>query len=223
MSVHKQSLVEGDAPRLSAWNGRSTGNRRARGPPCSTFALAAALWLNRAAVLSILPANADDIPVLRDLARRIWHEHYPGIITRDQIDYMLAGMYDARTLHRELAEGVAWFLVRHGLEPVGFMAFAFDPVSLQVKLHKLYLLPRLHGQGLGRQMLEHVRAQAVFRGAGDIRLQVNKQNTRAIRAYERAGFRIREGVVADIGGGFVMDDFVMVLTLEAGSAGILPA
>jgi ribosomal protein S18 acetylase RimI-like enzyme len=112
-----------------------------------------------------------------------------------------------------MAEGVMWHLVSHHGEPVGFISCGFDDPARQVKLHKLYLLPRLHGQGLGRQMLEQVKAQAVLRGAREIRLQVNKQNTRAIRAYERAGFRVRESAVADIGGGFVMDDFIMVLSL----------
>jgi RimJ/RimL family protein N-acetyltransferase len=44
-------------------------------------------------------------------------------------------------------------------------------------------------------------------------LNVNKQNLRAIRAYERNGFFVREAVVVDIGGGFVMDDYVMAKRL----------
>jgi len=34
-----------------------------------------------------------------------------------------------------------------------------------------------------------------------------------VRAYEKHGFAIRESVVVDIGGGFVMDDFVMARSL----------
>ena len=181
---------------------------------CSAIASTPALCLNpAAAVFAIVPALTDDIPVLRDLARRIWHEHYPGIITPEQIDYMLARMYDTEVIRREMAEGVMWHLVRHHGEPVGFISCGFDDPARRVKLHKLYLLPRLHGQGLGRRMLDHVKAQAVLRNAREILLHVNKQNTRAIRSYERAGFRVRESLIADIGGGFVMDDFVMVLAL----------
>jgi RimJ/RimL family protein N-acetyltransferase len=40
-------------------------------------------------------------------------------------------------------------------------------------------------------------------------LSVNKRNTKAITAYKRNGFAIVESVVTDIGGGFVMDDYVM--------------
>ena len=64
-------------------------------------------------MFTILPATADDIPVLRDLAQRIWHAHYSGIISREQIDYMLARMYAAEVIRSELAAGVAWNLARH--------------------------------------------------------------------------------------------------------------
>jgi ribosomal protein S18 acetylase RimI-like enzyme len=38
---------------------------------------------------------------------------------------------------------------------------------------------------------------------------VNKRNERAINSYRKYGFAVRETVVDDIGGGFVMDDFIM--------------
>ena len=167
------------------------------------------------AVITIQPATPADIPTLGSLARRIWDEYYPGIITREQIDYMLARMYDATTIRREMAEGVAWDLVRRPTEPVGFISYSFDAADFRVKLSKLYLLPQLHGCGIGRHMLQHVQATAAQLGAREVWLQVNKRNTRAIRAYQRAGFSVCEAVVSDIGGGFVMDDFIMVLRLPA--------
>jgi hypothetical protein len=42
---------------------------------------------------------------------------------------------------------------------------------------------------------------------------VNKANARAIMAYKRNGFVITESVITDIGGGFVMDDYVMAKDL----------
>jgi hypothetical protein len=44
-------------------------------------------------------------------------------------------------------------------------------------------------------------------------LNVNKRNEVAIAAYSRHGFTIRESVKNDIGGGFVMDDYVMAKPL----------
>jgi len=45
-------------------------------------------------------------------------------------------------------------------------------------------------------------------------LGVNRFNEKAIRAYRRNGFAIREELKTDIGGGFVMDDFIMEKGLE---------
>ncbi|MDB6006010.1 MAG: Ribosomal protein acetylase RimI, partial [Prosthecobacter sp.] len=44
-------------------------------------------------------------------------------------------------------------------------------------------------------------------------LFVNKHNISAIRAYQRAGFAFEKDVITEIGGGFVMDDYVMVKML----------
>src|SRR5438093_2655307 len=110
----------------------SSGSRRPRRRP-RAFAPAARAWFNRAAcriqsfrllpeVITILPATLEDIPTLRALAHRIWHEYYPGIISGEQIDYMLARMYDATTIRREMANGVAWDLVRSQTEPGSIQA-----------------------------------------------------------------------------------------------------
>ena len=40
-------------------------------------------------------------------------------------------------------------------------------------------------------------------------LQVNKRNTKAISSYRKYGFEVRSSTVDDIGGGYVMDDYVM--------------
>jgi ribosomal protein S18 acetylase RimI-like enzyme len=43
---------------------------------------------------------------------------------------------------------------------------------------------------------------------------VNKGNHRAIACYRRHGFVEEASVVNDIGGGYVMDDYVMVRPLD---------
>ena len=61
--------------------------------------------------------------------------------------------------------------------------------------------------------MEHVADKARAAAATTLILNVNKRNAKAVRAYEKHGFAIRESVVVDIGGGFVMDDFVMARSL----------
>ncbi|MFN0124154.1 MAG: GNAT family N-acetyltransferase, partial [Blastocatellia bacterium] len=52
-------------------------------------------------------------------------------------------------------------------------------------------------------------AHARTRACRTISLCVNKRNTEAIAVYRRMGFAIRSAISVDIGGGYVMDDYVM--------------
>jgi ribosomal protein S18 acetylase RimI-like enzyme len=98
-------------------------------------------------------------------------------------------------------------------KPAGFASYGPTPEPGVIKLHKLYLLAELHGRGLGSCLLQHVERE-VRAGAGRrLVLSVNKRNARAIAAYQRNGFVTADSVVTDIGGGFVMDDYVMVKEL----------
>lgn len=170
-------------------------------------------------MLALRPASAADIPTLRSLADAIWRACYPGIITPEQINYMLARMYAAGQIATELKDGVAWDLALAGERPAGFLAYGPVEASGAIKLHKLYLLPEFHGRGHGQQMLAHFHAGAGRQGATSVHLQVNRANTRALRAYARAGYRIERAAVAEIGGGFVMDDFILVRELAPEGSG----
>ncbi len=158
--------------------------------------------------LAFRPASAADIPLLRDLAERIWRTCYPGMISLAQIDYMLAWMYSAEKIANELAAGVHWEIALLDAHPVGFLSLAFHDATL-AELNKLYLLPEHHGHGIGQGMLARALGCAAARGCTELRLRVNKRNERALRSYERAGFHIIDSMTADIGGGFVMDDYVL--------------
>jgi ribosomal protein S18 acetylase RimI-like enzyme len=160
------------------------------------------------------PVTDSDIATVRALSKQIWDSYYPGIITTEQIEYMLARMYAPKVIREELAAGAVWELILRDREAVGYLSYQHEVAAARVKLNKLYLLPSLHGQGIGRQMLDHVKARAARLAAVHVYLTVNKQNTRAIRAYQAAGFQIAGAVVTDIGGGFVMDDFVMRFNLK---------
>ena len=163
--------------------------------------------------LTFRAAHPADIPTLRDLADRVWRTSYAAMLSPAQIDYMLDLMYAPATIAAEMARGVAWSIAELGGEPVGYLALSFE--GPQAELHKLYLLLDQQGGGLGQEMLRHARDTATAAGAHVLRLRVNKANARALRSYERAGFRIVDALVADIGGGFAMDDYVLSVPLDS--------
>ena len=169
------------------------------------------------AMLTFQAATEADAPLLRDLAERIWRESYAGVVSTEQMAYMIGRMYAEETIRRELAEGVCWEIVRKGGGAVGYFSITFG-VGGVAKLNKLYLLPEEQGRGFGQRMLVRVFDIALSRGATEMRLQVNKANVRAQRAYERFGFVRIEEAVFDIGGGFVMDDYIMARSVECATA-----
>lgn len=167
-----------------------------------------------AASLAISSASEAEIPALRALAERIWRESYATMLTPGQIDYMLAWMYAPETMAREMREGVIWEAALSDGEIIGFHSCTFEAETRRLKLNKLYLLPEQQGLGFGQQLLDRVHALATQRGASHVWLQVNKNNARAIRAYERAGYTVERSAVFDIGGGYVMDDFIMTRAIS---------
>lgn len=167
--------------------------------------------------LVLIPASPADISTIQSLARRIWYDCYPGMITRQQIEYMLELMYSTQVIEKELASGTVYELAYRGTEAIGYVSYSLEEEGRQLTLHKLYVVRELQGRGLGQQLLEHVKRQACELNATQISLRVNRGNETAIKAYQRAGFVIASTDVADIGGGFVMDDYIMRCELPRAS------
>ncbi|MBT1073624.1 GNAT family N-acetyltransferase [Pelotalea chapellei] len=162
--------------------------------------------------ITFSPLDPAEIKTMIALAHRIWHAHYPTMISVQQIDYMLEHGYTSKLINEEMKQGVTWLAIKEGTTMIGFLAAG--PYGDQtIKLHKLYLLPEYHSRGIGSLALAEVEKIAQATGAIRIVLNVNKNNQKAIRAYERSGWQITEEVVNDIGNGYVMDDYVMTINV----------
>jgi GNAT superfamily N-acetyltransferase len=158
----------------------------------------------------ILRATEADLPAIAQLASIIWHSHYPGIISIEQIEYMLIKMYSLETLKEEMQlREIHYERLLVGEELAGFAAHGPTEQPKLFKLHKIYLHSARQGQGLGSLLLRHCEREVSNLGANRLILNVSKRNAKAIAAYQRNGFAITDSIAADIGGGFVMDDYVM--------------
>jgi len=163
--------------------------------------------------IEVRRAGVGDIETLRELARAIWFEHYPSIISRSQIHYMLERGYAADVVAAEIARGVEWRLASVDGRACGFAAW--EAFGDRVKLHKLYVQRSVRVGGVGRALVAATAADAGERGARLVYLAVNKRNRIAIRAYVRMGFAFHRAMRIDIGHGFVMDDYEMARPVQA--------
>jgi len=165
--------------------------------------------------MEILPVDEAQLTVLSELAGTIWRQHYPGIISHAQIDYMLGKMYSLALLREDVhLRNIRFYQLMADGRMVGFGAIGPLAAPGVWKVYKLYLLPEFHGRGLGSRLLQHCEAEARRLGARELRLEVNKRNLRPLACYQRNGFKIIQSVVTDFGAGFFMDDYVMAKDLS---------
>ena len=110
------------------------------------------------------------------LAGVIWRAHYPGIISTEQIEYMLAKMYSLETLREDIRlRAIRYERLFVGEELAGFAAHGPTEQPQLFKLHKIYLHPAWHGQGLGSLLLAHCERATAKLGADRLTLTVNKR------------------------------------------------
>lgn len=165
--------------------------------------------------LQLSPVTDADVEAIAALARIVWQDAYPGIITQAQIDFMLEQRYDTRRLLAELAMPELWWdkATLDG-ELAAFASSLLTATPGEMKLDKIYVDPARQRLGIGGRLIAHVTQRALAQGCNTLILAVNKRNERAIGAYRKHGFVVREAVCVDIGNDFVMDDFIMARLLR---------
>ena len=157
-------------------------------------------------------ATRENIELVAQLADEIWHEHYTRIIGAQQVEYMIEKFQSTEAITRQTDSGeLTYFLLFLNHHAEGYMAIQLRKNELF--LSKLYVRASQRGRGLAKRAIEFVKGVAAENCIKRISLTVNKENAIATQAYERLGFKNEKAVVTDIGAGYVMDDYIMVLTL----------
>ncbi|CAN5899790.1 GNAT family N-acetyltransferase [soil metagenome] len=156
---------------------------------------------------SLRKASSADILQIATLAEKIWRAHYTPIIGKEQVDYMLAKMYSAESLLEQQQSGQQFFLAQLNGRPAGYISVSAKDNDFF--LHKFYLDMTEQGKGYGKLFFAELLSN--FPELKTMRLQVNRMNYKTINFYFRLGFIIEEAKDFDIGKGFFMEDFVMLL------------
>jgi len=149
------------------------------------------------------------IAQVSELAAVIWPDYFEPIIGVAQVEYMLASFQSIEAITEQLEQGILYFMITHNDTPIGYTAFEVKSDEQELFISKLYIAKTHRGQGLGRMSLSFLEDFANRQKCQKMRLAVNKKNTLAITVYEKYGFTIANDFVADIGEGFVMDDYGM--------------
>lgn len=153
---------------------------------------------------------------IHKLAQKVWPATFSGILSADQIAYMMELMYSPDSLKTQFAELSEFIIMKdHGIE-AGFAAYQlnYNPEQKVAKLHKIYLLQEFQGSGLGRALIDKVCDIAAKEGCRLVSLNVNRYNIKAINFYKKLNFITTKSEDIDIGNGFLMEDYVMEKQLK---------
>jgi GNAT superfamily N-acetyltransferase len=125
----------------------------------------------------ITPVGVADVDAVIELARQVWQQTYPGIISQEQIDYMLAQRYGRERLLAELGRPDVWWdkaTVDGCL--AGFSSCMTLAGGGEMKLDKLYVDSQRQRRGIGARLLEAVESHAYVAACQGLILAVNKRN-----------------------------------------------
>jgi N-acetylglutamate synthase-like GNAT family acetyltransferase len=109
-------------------------------------------------------------------------------------------------------KGHQFYIAEQHNNPIGFASVSKEEEK-SCKLNKLYVLPTAQKTGAGKALLQKSIDYAISHTASCLYLQVNKQNN-AQHFYSKHGFTVREASILEIGGGYIMDDYIMELVFK---------
>jgi diamine N-acetyltransferase len=163
--------------------------------------------------LHIRAADVNDIATIREIANITWPVAYGSYISKAQLDYMLDMMYSDSSLLEQINKGHQFYIAEQESTPIGFASVSKEEDN-SCKLNKLYVLPTSQKTGAGKALLHTAINYATSHAASCLYLQVNKQNN-AQHFYRKHGFTVREASILEIGGGYIMDDYIMELVFTS--------
>lgn len=140
--------------------------------------------------------TVEDADTLRDLSIVTYHETFAHKNTAENMDAYLRTAYDIRQLRSELANANSEFYFLYADEKLaGYMKLneapsqsdINDPDSLEVQ--RIYVCGGFQGMGLGRFLLTTALETAMDRHKKYVWLGAWEHNEKALRFYDKMGFR----------------------------------
>lgn len=159
--------------------------------------------------LEVRKAETDtQVREIADLAKVIWNEHFTPIIGKDQVNYMVEKFQSYTALKEQISEEYEYYQIFSGGEFCGYTGI-HPGEDNRLFLSKLYLKKESRGHHLATGAFSFLKEICRERGYSAIWLTCNKHNDNSRGVYRHFGFEIIDTQEADIGGGFIMDDYIM--------------
>ena len=157
----------------------------------------------------LVPATTDEqLRIITSIGHTVWNEAYHGLVSQDQIDYMLNKFQSFEAMKEQIAhKGYTYLCMTVDGKIVGYAGYAPDDRGLY--LSKMYILKEHRGKGYAMKTFAHLRDVARSLGLRCVHLTVKRNNESSFNIYKHAGFEVVDSVDNPIGDGFVMYDYIM--------------
>lgn len=157
---------------------------------------------------TIKAENDGQIREITELAEIIWHEHFVPIIGKEQVEYMVDKFQSYPALKKQIEDGYEYYQIIAGGKFCGYCGIHQEDDN-RLFLSKLYLKKEARGQHLASRTFEFLKSLCKDRNLNAIWLTCNKHNDGSLAVYRHFGFETIDTQEADIGNGFIMDDYIM--------------
>jgi len=165
--------------------------------------------------MHLIEAKSEHIPIIQAVSSVAWPHTFKDLLSSEQIKYMMDMMYSTLSLEDQIGKlNHHYLIVEEDGKHHAYTSYETDyEGKAQTKIHKIYLLPSIQKKGIGRYLIDTVIDMAKKANQKSVLLNVNKYNENAIGFYRRMGFEIVKSEENDIGNGFVMDDYVLSISI----------
>ena len=160
-------------------------------------------------MITIVEAQPNEYNLIQHIVYTTWPIAYGEILSKEQLDYMLAKFYSIEALNKNVQDGHCFLLAKEGDDTLGFIGYENAYTNLPItKIHKIYILPETQGKGIGKLLIDTVQEFAKANHSDKLSLNVNRFNL-ARNFYAKLGFEITKSEDIAIGNGYLMEDYVM--------------
>lgn len=153
----------------------------------------------------------EQIQEVADLADLIWRDHFTPIIGIQQVEYMLHKFQSFEALKTQLQDGYVYYQMYHNHVFCGYCGI--HPENNKLFLSKLYIKKECRGHHLATKAFRFLIELCKERKLTSMWLTCNKHNNNTLAVYKHLGFEIIDTQEANIGNGYIMDDYIMEYTL----------
>lgn len=141
--------------------------------------------------ITLRPAREEDAPEITKRMARVVKE---GVYLEEDLDTMPTGEEHRKEIHSIKEDGGMYTVaeVDGKIAGVAILKRGTMEMSRHTAKFRTWLAPGFRGMGLGKKMMEYTIAWAKANGLEKINLDVFSNNQRAIKLYQKYGFR-KEG------------------------------